>query len=75
MGIEGTIGDDDDVKPLQPCPPPGLGSRAAWSNSVKVKGPIGLLLARVHGAAGYLGKDLTIRAYPDIRFDPIHCAK
>ena len=73
--MEGTIGEDEDTKPLQPCPPLGLGGRAAWNFSGKVKSPIGLLLVRIHGLAGYLGKDLTIRAYPDIHFDPIHCAR
>ena len=74
-GMPGTCSDEQHIKPLPPCPPPGYGGRAAWNNRGKAKGPIGLLLGRIHGVMGYLSKDLIIRAYPDIAFDPLNCSK
>ena len=74
-GTAGTIGDEGAIKELTPCPPPGIGGRAAWNFQATAKGPIGLLLGRIHGVMGYLNKELVITAYPDIAFDPINCAK
>ena len=74
-GMEGTLAANDPPSPLQPGPSPGMGGRAQWNLSSKIKGPVGFLLARTHASAAFLSEDLTIKAHPSIIIDPLQCAK
>ena len=53
-GKAGTLANDAETFAKSSCPPPGLGSRALWNDAANTKGPIGLLLSRVHGSAAFL---------------------
>ena len=60
--------------PLEPCPPPGYNSRAAWSfaHAIKPQGPVGLLLDSLLQHKAIISDDFVIRTWPVMELDLLH---
>jgi hypothetical protein len=74
MSKPGVIQEQADAPPSQPAPPPGHGSRARWNNASTDKGPIGLLISRVHCMGASISADFIIQVAPYLKFDMFNCA-
>jgi hypothetical protein len=70
----GILGHGQQPKPKDPAPPPGQASRAQWMHSDTTKGPIGLMISRLHCIGGYVNLDLVVKSSYYTSFDILNCA-